>query len=529
MELSGITQQIERIRVAQTGYAFIIDKQGCVIAMPQAGLDLFAVRLEDIRSDENYCERSILNKGPINLHHLTRRMIAGESGLLTVKLDGKDTYFAFAPVKATGYSIALVVPVSELQGPIIQARKQTDEQRQAALRTATIILILLFTIAIVVSLGLGQVIAAPIQRLTQVAIQIAEGDLSVQAQVATKDEIGTLAASFNAMTSRLRETLDGLERMVAERTAELLSANEKNERRAKQFESIAHVARTISSTRDLDILLAQITTVISREFGFYHVGIFLLDAAKEYAILSAANSDGGQIMLRQGHRLKVGGIGIVGYVTGTGAPRVALDTGADAVFFNNPDLPDTRSEIALPLQAGKDVIGALDVQSTEPGAFAQEDINILSTLADQVSVAIQNAQQFEQTRKALSEAETLAKQFAQAGWQQFTKDRNLIGIRHTGARATLLYEKSDQEKEDTSWETDQPRKKSRGAFLSLPIELRGEAIGSVDVRSPDNRPWDQDELDIVTAIVERAAIAMENARLLEESQDLLPRRQRLVQ
>jgi GAF domain-containing protein len=323
------------------------------------------------------------------------------------------------------------------------------------------------------------------------------------------------------MTARLRETLDSLERMVAERTAELFSANEKNERRAKQFESIAQVARTISSTRDIDVLLNQITTVISREFGFYHVGIFLLDAAKEYAILSATNSEGGRVMLQRGHRLKVGETGIVGYVTGTGNPRVALDTGADAAFFNNPDLPETRSEIALPLRAGEDIVGALDVQSTEPGAFSQEDVNILSTLADQVSVALQNARQFEQTRKALNEAEALAKQFARVGWQQYTKDKSLVGIRHTGARATLLYERNgNKEKEEEVWDTDPTQAKSRGAFLSLPITLRGEVIGAVDVRSPDSRPWDQDELDIITAIIERAAIAMENARLLEESQRL---------
>jgi GAF domain-containing protein len=240
------------------------------------------------------------------------------------------------------------------------------------------------------------------------------------------------------MTSRLRGALDELEKRVEERTAELSSANERNERRAKQFEAIAHIARTISSTRDLDLLLSQITTVINREFGFYHIGIFLLDTTKEFAVLSAANSEGGKNMLERGHRLKVGETGLVGYVTGTGKPRVALDTGADAVFFNNPDLPETRSEIALPLRVGEEIIGALDVQSTQPNAFMQEDINILSTLADQVSIAIQNVQQFEETRKALNESEVLSRQFIQTGWQEFTKSRNLLGIRHTGARTSLI-------------------------------------------------------------------------------------------
>lgn len=519
MQLSQITEQINAIKVGQTGYAFLLDDAGLVLSMPQAGYDMFGIRPGDINTEE-FFKQTILGKGTVELQALVKRMTAGGSGLLIVDVDGTDTYISFAPVKANGYSVALVVPVSELQGAIIAARNQTQQQIRSATQTAAIILIILLIMAIAVSLGLGQIIAAPIRRLTQVATQIAGGDLSVQADATTRDEIGTLAYSFNTMTSRLRQTLDGLERMVEERTVELLSANEKNEHRAKQFESIAQVARTVSSTRDLDVLLSQITTVISREFGFYHVGIFLLDAVKEYAILSAANSEGGQVMLKRGHRLKVGEVGIVGYVTGTGNPRVALDTGADAAFFNNPDLPDTRSEMALPLQSGEEIIGALDVQSTLPNAFSQEDINILSTLADQVSVAIQNARQFEQTRKALSEAEALARQFAKTGWQQYTKDKNLIGIHHTGARATLLYEKNGKEKEEGSWGTDLTKNKSRGAFLTLPVELRGEVIGSVNVRSPDNRPWDQDELDIVKAIIERSAIAMENARLLEESQRL---------
>ncbi|HSB02417.1 MAG TPA: cache domain-containing protein, partial [Anaerolineales bacterium] len=410
MQLSGITKQIESIKIGQTGYAFMIDDAGRILSMPQAGFEMFGIRPEDVNTEE-FFKHTLLGHGSAQLQSVTMRMTAGGSGLLIVDVNGVDTYISFSPVKANSYSVALVVPATELQGAIIAARNETQQQNRSALQSAAVILILLFVLAIAVSLGLGQVIAAPIQRLTQVAAQIAGGDLSVQASVTTNDEIGTLAQSFNTMTARLRETLDGLERMVAERTAELLSANEGNERRARQFESIAQVARTISSTRDIDALLTQITTVISREFGFYHIGIFLLDAAKEYAILSATNSEGGRVMLKRGHRLKVGETGIVGYVTGTGSPRVALDTGADAAFFNNPDLPETRSEIALPLRAGEEIMGALDVQSTEPGAFAQEDINILSTLADQVSVAIQNARQFEQTRKALSEAEALAKQF----------------------------------------------------------------------------------------------------------------------
>lgn len=313
---------------------------------------------------------------------------------------------------------------------------------------------------------------------------------------------------------------EGLEKLVQERTTELELARLLSERRARQFESISSIARAISSTRELDSLLTQITAVISKEFGHYHVGVFLLDEAREYAVLSATNSAGGQTMLARGHKLKVGETGLVGHATRTGKARIALDTGADAVFFNNPDLPETHSEITLPLRVGEEIIGALDVQSRDVNAFTRDDINTLTTLADQVSIAIQNARQFEETRKALKEADILSRQFVQTKWQQFTKTQKLAGILHTGAKASLLYTGDIKGNGDESTNTGQLKARARGAHLSLPLKLRGEVIGSVDIRAQENREWEQDELEIVTAIIERAALAMENARLLAESQKL---------
>jgi len=515
MTMANITQQIRDLKIGQTGYSYMIDSAGRIISMPPAGFKLFGIQPEDINTNE-FFKQTLLGEGSDELQAITRRMVAGGSGLLVVQANGVDTYLSFSPIKANGYSVALVVPVAELQGAISTAHNETQLQIKSAVRLAVVIFFALLFVAILISLGIGQVIAAPIIRLTQIADQIVGGDLTAQANVASHDEIGTLAHAFNSMTSRLRGILEGLEQRVAERTSELEAANAKNERRARQFESIAQVASTISSTRDMDSLLPQITTAISNRFGFYHVGIFLLDPRREYAVLSAANSEGGQKMLARNHRLRVGEMGIVGFVTSVGEPRVALNTGEDAVFFNNPDLPETRSEISLPLHIGAEIIGALDVQSTKPNAFDQEDINILTTLADQVSIAIQNARQYEETRKALAEADALSGQFVQTEWQHFTKRQKLIGILHTGARVRLLYRKDGRSENDLNW--DQVITESRGVSLSLPMKLRGEVIGSVDVRAPGNRKWEQDELDIVTAIIERAALSLENARLLQESQ-----------
>jgi signal transduction histidine kinase/CheY-like chemotaxis protein len=243
--------------------------------------------------------------------------------------------------------------------------------------------------------------------MTHVAEKIADGDLTVQTEVRSTDEIGTLGTAFNSMTTQLRDLVETLETRVRERTQQLAVQNESLQLRSRQLQTVAEVARSIVSTREVDNLLNQVTRLVSDRFGFYHAGIFLLDEKNEYAVLRAANSEGGSRMLDRRHRLRVGQVGIVGYVTGSGEPRIATDVGEDAVFFNNPDLPETRSEMALPLKLGGMIIGALDVQSKESNAFTEADVNLFTTLADQISVAIENANAYELSQQTVEEMKEL--------------------------------------------------------------------------------------------------------------------------
>ncbi|MEW6406280.1 MAG: GAF domain-containing protein, partial [Chloroflexota bacterium] len=190
----------------------------------------------------------------------------------------------------------------------------------------------------------------------------------------------------------LEETKTSLEQRIGTSAIELEKANQQVQERAARFQIVSEISQEISSNVDQSPrdLLNLIARSISEKLGFYHAGIFLLDKNHEFAVLRAANSQGGQRMMERRHQLKVGGTGIVGYVSQAGRPRIALDTGTDAVFFNNPDLPKTRSEIAIPLKYGARVIGVLDVQSTLPSAFKDEDANLLSTLANQIAIVIYN-------------------------------------------------------------------------------------------------------------------------------------------
>jgi GAF domain-containing protein len=271
-------------------------------------------------------------------------------------------------------------------------------------------------------------------------------------------------------------------------------------------------------TEALDELFPLITQVISERLGFYHTGIFLLDEVGEYAILKAANSEGGQRMLERGYKLRAGRAGIVGFVANTGRPRIAADTGSDALYFNNTYLPRTRSEIALPLHAGGRLIGVLDVQSEQPSAFQDDDIETLNTLANQVAIVIQNARLFDQVRTTLRTYMDSGRR----GWLEHIENR-APGYSYLpdGTLTAPTPEKREQFQDFITSERPVVLDSTTGnptAALAIPVKLRDQVIGIIHIEARDaNRKWSDDEVGMVQSISERAALALENARLFEET------------
>ena len=343
--------------------------------------------------------------------------------------------------------------------------------------------------------------------IERLRMALAKAEANEQAQMEANLELTNLKTSLE---QRVKERTNEL----MQRGTELEAANRQVRRRASQLEALAQVAHTIASMRDLRELLPRIATTISENFGFYHVGVFLLDEANEYAVLSATNSEGGQKMLERKHRLRIGREGIVGNVTSTGEPRIVMDVGKDAVFFDNPELPDTHSEMALPLKSGTHIIGALDVQSVERGAFTEEDIQMLSLLADQVSLAIENARLFDETRGALAEAETISRQFTREAWGRVPAENKLLGYRYNVAGAVPLKEPVDLS--DLNRQKGRENKNEVNQVV-IPIELRGETIGTLMVQSPSTDTLNQEQIDLIKAVAERVALSAENARLFEET------------
>ncbi len=403
-------------------------------------------------------------------------------------LDGTNVVMAFSDI-----------PLGKQTLKVVAERPASNALALANTTATTVASTLAVALAMAVILGIlaTRQIVQPIQNLASVARKIAAGDLSSQAVAPRNDEIGLLASTFNDMTARLRNLIEGLEQRVAERTRAL-------ERRSAQLSAAARVARQAVEFQDITTLLTSITRLISEQFNFYHAGIFLLDETGEYVLLQAASSEGGQRMLARGHRLKVGEQGIVGYVAAERRPRIALDVGREAVFFNNPDLPQTRSEMALPLMARGRVIGVLDIQSTEEAAFSADDVEIMRTLADQIAIAIDNARLLAESRALVQQLQaTVSLQTRQAWYKYLRRQRH--GYVYTPMSVTPL------------GETAQTPTRETASQLRLPIRLRGQEIGSITLRRQHGMRWTEAERELVEKISTQVALALDNSRLLEET------------
>ncbi len=215
-----------------------------------------------------------------------------------------------------------------------------------------------------------------------------------------KDAAGRTVKTFGA-------NQDITERKRAEAERERLLAEQ--QRRAVQVQTGAEIAAAASTILNVDELLPVVVELIRERFDLYYVGLFLTDEQNENALLQAGTGEAGRKMLENGHRLPIGGTSMIGRCVATGEARIALDVGAEAVRFENPLLPQTRSEMALPLISRGQTIGAITIQSTQLRAFQPDDIAALQTMARQIAIAIDNARLLGEFSRQTAELTTLNK------------------------------------------------------------------------------------------------------------------------
>ncbi len=326
------------------------------------------------------------------------------------------------------------------------------------------------------------------------------------------------------LASQLEVERQNLEITVADRTQDL-------HRRATQLEAASQVARSISTFDDLDSLLNDTIELIRQQFGFYHAGLFLVDEAREFAVLKAATGEVGQRMLARNHRLKIGEEGIVGYAIAKNEPRIAMDVGKDAVHFKNPDLPNTRSELALPLRSGGKVIGALNVQSEKEAAFSNDDVRILTTIADQLALAIDKVNLLTQLKTSLEEIEASYKQYTRKAWHSHLRSaKRNYAFRYHRQHIEVVdegYVEIDNAlKSNHAVVTAQKSGEKAQTLVAVPIKLRGEPLGVINLRFEASHV-PQDTVDLLENTANRLALALENARLLEELQQRAERERQI--
>ncbi|MEW6084294.1 MAG: GAF domain-containing protein [Chloroflexota bacterium] len=393
---------------------------------------------------------------------------------------------AYTPIFTSDGQRAGVLGV-DISADTILAQEQAFQTR--------LIVIDLIALALIVLVGfvVSDYLAKPIIRLRDAANRISKGELTHRiTEIPETRELAELAIDFNAMSSSLNDLITDLEHRVVERTEDLT-------RKTDQLRAASYIARQTAEVQDLRQLLDTVVHLVTDQFGYYHTGIFLINEAGDYVTLVSASSEGGKRMVEKGHTLRVGTQGIVGFVAAQKKPRIALDVGTDAVFFNNPDLPFTRSEIALPLLVRERLLGVLDIQSEKPGAFTVQDIDVLATLADQVSVALEKAQLLEASQAAFAQLEALTAVRTREAWIQKLKDRErVVSYTPLGLRAEKF----------PSSETN---------ALTVPISLRGQQIGTISIARKGNTAWSKQDEEMIREVAIQTGLAVDNIRLLEEA------------
>jgi len=342
---------------------------------------------------------------------------------------------------------------------------------------------------------------------------------------------------------------------------------QQTEDRSRQIQTAAEVSQAASSILDPDELIQRVVDLTRERLNLYYAGLFLLDETGEWAVLRAGTGEPGQQMVAQGHRLDVGGDSMIGRCVATAQARIALDVGKEATRFDNPLLPETRSELALPLISRGEVIGALTIQSTRESAFSQEDIAALQTMANQLAIAIENAHLFERTQAMLSETEEQAHRLALLNEmserlnraetvdqvfdvsaamvsQIFTADRASVALLTpagdsfeilalegeagaTPAGARLQAEGSDigvavrERRLVIKYDDRHSDMGDIRSFIVAPLLVGQQAIGTLNVASQQPNTYTERDGNLLLQIASLLSSAIETRRLFEQTQAAL--------
>jgi GAF domain-containing protein/HAMP domain-containing protein len=408
----------------------------------------------------------------------------GRSGLL---LTEKIPAFILAMLTV---GVLVIAPIGFRQTIAGQSGEPISPGLVSEIRSQSILFsLLILGLGTIYSYYFARSVSDPVKELIASFDEIHAGNLSVRCPVVATDELGVVTLQFNRMATRLEELQNSLQQKIDERTRQLANTYE--------------VGRAASSSLDPKELLSRVINLFTEQFGYYHAAIYLLDPSDKWAELREASGESAILLKQNHHRLEVSGESVVAAAIREKSARIAQIASEEKQRLDNPLLPRTRSEIALPLVAVDRVQGVLNVQSLRESDFGPDMIDTMQKMAAQVAIALDNARLFQEAQHNLQEMQTIQQQYLRSGWTGFSESEE-----------TLEYGVGDESDELSN-------------RIDVAITLRDQVLGQIRLES--NKKWTPEKESFVNAVATQAAIALENARLISESRQIAVRERMLTE
>jgi len=397
---------VDQLKVGESGLAYVVDEQGNLIAFNDTARVLKGENVQNLQEVKQFVsDPSSTTAGAAEM----------STGIL-----GTTAVGTYAPLGTPPWAVVTELPWQEAYREVIQQ----------------VVISIVITVVIAVLAGLAGAylarrLAKPLVSLTGTATRIADGEITLQAAVAGTSEVAGLATAFNSMTLELRNLIGSLEQRVAERTRALATSTE--------------VSRRLSQILDREQLIREVVDQMQSAFGYYHTQIYLTEPTGQSLVMAGGTGEAGATLVARGHSLPKGK-GLVGRAAETNATVLVSDTAANSEWLPNPLLPETKSELAVPIALGDEVIGVLDVQHNITDGLTQSDADLVQAVANQVAIALQNSRSYTEAQRQ-AERESLINAIAQQIQSTTTIDGALqttvrelgraLGARRTSAQLNV--------------------------------------------------------------------------------------------